>query len=189
MIRRNSGAPPSPPLLDLTTLNDAAAEVARIAKRQHVRVAMIGGMAMHMFGSPRLTGDVDVVADGPPPRSMPVERQLTFGGVAVRTSGGVPVDWVLRDDDFAPLYDAALNKAPRVPGFPLRVVEPEYIAAMKMAAGRGKDILDLEFLIADEAIDVVATRKIVKRFLGPYAAKEFDVMVKEVEWRKRERLI
>jgi hypothetical protein len=62
-------------------------------------------------------------------------------------------------------------------------VDAEYIAAMKMAAGRARDAADLEFLISHQIIDRVKTRRIVHRYLGPYAAKEFDALVSEIEWK------
>jgi len=39
------------------------AQVAEIAEREGIRIALCGGLAMQSYGSPRLTRDVDLVAD------------------------------------------------------------------------------------------------------------------------------
>src|SRR5207302_811597 len=131
----------------------------------------------------RLTGDVDFAADSIP-RAVKSVRALEFGGETVEVPSGRPVDLIVRSDDFKPLYDEALETA--VPRFELSVpvVAPEYIAAMKMVAGRGKDLTDLEFLIAFGIIDANKAHQLIGRLLGAYAAKEFDALVSEVEWKK-----
>jgi len=169
-------------MLSLEQLAQAAGEIAEHAESEHVDVALIGGYALQLYGSPRLTGDVDVVVDRPIEALTP-ESSLSFGGYRSTTDGGVPVDVVLRDDDFRGLYEAALRDAEDFDQVPVRVVGSEYIAAMKMAAGRARDSTDLEFLISKQVIDRVKTRLIVHRYLGPYAAKEFDALVSEIEWK------
>lgn len=159
-------------------------EVTALAAEEGVAIVLVGGLAMQFYGSDRLTGDLDFAVDGHI-RSLPALRTLSFGGVQSTTSKGVPVDFILRDDDFRPLYEAALNASPVVPRFGCRVVPPAYLVAMKMAAGRGKDVLDLKFLLAQEGlVDLATTRVVVRRYLGPYAAKELDRLVDEVAWEK-----
>lgn len=160
-------------------------EVAALAAEEGVSLVLVGGLAMQLYGSDRLTGDLDFAADAPI-RSLPALRALSFGGVQSATSKGVPVDIILRDDDFRPLYEAALNASPVVPRFGCRVVPPAYLVAMKMAAGRGKDVLDLKFLLAQEGlVDLASTRVVVRRYLGPYAVKELDRIVDEVAWEQQ----
>lgn len=158
---------------------DAIREVESLAEQHGVRVALIGGLAMQLYGSDRLTADVDFVADGPLP--LRDAKPLSFGGVRGYTSNGVLVDIVVRDDAYAKLYADALAKAIVIDGLP--VVQAEHLAAMKLAAGRPKDDLDLEYLImSDEPINRAAAREIISRYLGEYAARDFDSIVAEAEW-------
>jgi hypothetical protein len=69
-------------------------------------------------------------------------------------------------------------------GVPVPVVRPEHLVAMKMVAGRARDTADLEFLIGSGTADPVKSRKVVKKFLGLFAAKEFDRLVDEIAWKK-----
>ena len=43
--------------------------------------------------------------------------------------------------------------------------------------------LDLITLLQSGEVDLPKTRRIIKRLLGPYAAKDFDTRVAEAEWR------
>jgi hypothetical protein len=156
--------------------------VAAIARDEGVRVALLGGYALQLYGSPRLTGDIDVVADDAID-ALPEGKALSFGGFQTFAPNGVPVDLVLRDDDYAALYEEALARAAEIPEAPMPVVQPEYLAAMKMVAGRARDAADLEWLVVSDAADLVETRRIVRRHLGPYAAQEFDRIVEEARWK------
>ncbi|MBN1945328.1 MAG: hypothetical protein JW797_06595 [Bradymonadales bacterium] len=170
--------------LDPATLDEAIRQIAELASLENVRLALIGGYAMQFYGSPRLTGDVDMAADGML-GSLPPGEPLSFGGFRTRSPNGVPVDLVLRHDEFRPLYEEAIAQARTLPGAHAPVVTPEHLAAMKMVAGRnGKDDADLEFLIASGVVDLIEARKIIHRFLGPYAAREFDRTVELVQWKK-----
>ena len=181
-------------LLDPLTLKNATNEVANLADAQNVKVALLGGFALYLYGSDRLTGDIDVVSDaridGLPPGS-----QLSFGGEATETSGGVPVDVILRSDEYVDLYEQALVHAVDigqtervntdssvVPG--IRIVSPEYLVAMKMAANRTKDWADLEFMIEHQMFDRNMAFAIVHTHLGRYAVTELRQLIAEVEWKK-----
>lgn len=140
---------------------------------------------MAMYGSPRLTHDVDFIADttagivGAPLRRV---GGLIFGGAACKL-GKIPVDIIVRSDGYAALYDAALDNAGLVGG--VRVVTAPYLAAMKMAAHRDKDTVDLMWLLRHGIPDLVATRCIVCEYLGgQFAAEEFDLAVQEARLRR-----
>ena len=163
-------------------LSEALAQIAAVAQREGVRVALAGGYAMQLYGSDRLTGDLDLLADKK--LSLPPVKSLSFGGEQVEADNGVPVDLIRRDDDYASLYDEALDTAVITDGISAPVVRSEYLAAMKLAAGRGKDDLDLAFLVTSGAVDLPTARKIIKKLLGAYAAQEFDSAVSEAQWRK-----
>lgn len=159
-------------------------EIAAIAARARATVLLVGGLAMQHYGSDRLTGDLDFAARKVP-KELPVLGTLSFGGVQTSTPSGVPVDFIVRGDDYAELYRDAILASPVVPELGVRVVLPEYLAAMKMAAGRDKDFLDLKFLLSQEGlVDAAKARVIVRKHLGPYAAREFDSLVDEAAWLK-----
>jgi len=185
-------------------LEEAADMIGRIANRQRAAVALVGGFALQHFGSSRLTGDIDVISSAPLHELEPA-KPLSFGGqrAAVLVPGNasigthvlVPVDVIVRTDDFAELYADALDHAfvaglheplgrPAAPDkrAPLPIVEPEYLAAMKMAAGRRKDQDDLAFLITAAAIDLPKAERIIRKHLGAYAIKEFRTFVAETAW-------
>ncbi len=170
--------------LDPAALRDAALRIAAIAERQRIPVLLIGGYAMQLYGSDRLTADVDFAASSML-RGLPAGEALSFGGKQTVAPNAVPLDLVIRDDDFAPLYDAAIRKPRRdrsLPGVP--IVRAEYLAAMKMVAGRPKDEADLDSLVLSGNLDIPAARKVIARFLGPYAAQEFDRIVEVAEWQR-----
>jgi hypothetical protein len=167
-------------------LDEAAREVAALARDENVSVALIGGYALQLYGSPRLTGDVDVVADGLI-EALPDGESLSFGGVQTESPNGVPIDLVLRDDDYAKLYEDALEealvRAVELADAPMPVVRLEYLAAMKMGAGRARDEADLEWIILRSGVDLPAARRTIRQYLGTYAAREFDRIVEEARWK------
>jgi len=154
-------------------LEEAVEQIADIAADDGILVALIGGFAMQLYGSDRMTGDIDVIADDAF-ESLPRGTPLAIGGEQTTAPNGVPVDIVERTDEEArALYDDALGHAIEIEGIAMRVVLPEYLAVLKIEAGRRKDELDLHFLIADEVIDLEKTARIIQKHLGRYAVREF----------------
>ena len=170
-------------------LEAGAREVSDLAREEGAHAALCGGYALQLYGSPRLTGDVDVVVD----RSiaaLPSGTPLSFGGYQTETPSGVPVDLILRSDDYERLYDEALHTAQRVEGAALPVVRPEYLVAMKMVAGRGRDSADFDWLVTEGDVDMRRVRRIVREHLGPYAVGELDRLVEQARWEaNRERAV
>lgn len=166
--------------LEPEQIEAAIREVEVAAKTYGIRVALVGGLAMQVYGSDRLTLDVDFAADGVYP--LEKSRPLSFGGVQGYATNGVKVDLIVRGDDYADLYQTALEAATFDSDIGSRVVLVEYLAAMKVAAARPKDDADLAYLITEGALDTVRTREIIKRFLGVYAAHEFDNTVRIARW-------
>jgi hypothetical protein len=163
-------------------LAEAVKAVAKLAKAEGVRVALLGGYALQrVHGSPRLTGDVDFVADrrldGLPPGPA-----LSFGGEQTEAPNGVPVDLVLRDDEWRGLYEEALDKAHGVKGVTARVVLPEYLVAMKMVAGRPRDHEDVAFLVTSGEVNRERARKVLRKHLGPFAVLDFDRAAEQAEF-------
>ena len=170
----------SPEVLARTT-----AMVLELSGDQGIDIAIAGGYAMQFYGSSRLTGDVDVIADSEPDEDPRLKRTkpLTFGGRQYVTPDGVEVDFIVRADAFAPLYQEALNhRVLTEDGIP--VITPEYLAVVKFVAGRSKDHDDLMYLLqAESLVDRGAALDIVRRLLGAFAAEEFQSFIDEADWR------
>ena len=172
-------------MLDQGEIQQAVLEVQEAGRAAGVQVALAGGVALQRLGSERFTADVDFIAGAPVPGLEPV-GELSFGGYSARTRNGVPVDVIVRDDDFAALYDEALRFARRDPDG-VWVVSPEYLAAMKLVARRGKDRVDLGWMVSGAVFNVAKARRIIKRLLGAYAAEDFDAFVAVARWEARRR--
>jgi hypothetical protein len=157
-------------------LDEATEQLTELAEKAGVKIALCGGLAMQSYGSERLTKDVDIVAlETGWASSLPVVRELRFGGIQTTAPNGVPVDLIVRVDEFHGLYESALVNAGSRQGVPCLVVRAEHLAAMKLAARRPRDTLDLHWLIVSETIDVEATRRLIHRFLGgQFAVQEFE---------------
>lgn len=143
-------------------------------------VAIGGGVAMQIWGSPRLTGDLDLIASN----DMGLDGEpLAIGGVRGEVEG-IPVDVIVRGDKWASLYEEALDLAEEVENTAVKVISPEHLAAMKMIAGRPKDDEDLRYLVLWDEFDRKRAEKIIEEYLGPYAVEELASVISEAEWRK-----
>jgi hypothetical protein len=174
--------------LDPAKLEEAVLQVVAIhhASEAPGPLVLVGGFAMQLYGSDRLTGDLDFAAERLGPEALPEGKPLTFGGYQTTAPNGVPVDIIIRSDKYAGLYAAAIEDPAIWKGGPLDgllVARPEYLAAMKMVAGRKRDEADLDFLIVSDTIDTEATRYIIRNHLGPYAADEFEELALVARWR------
>ena len=158
--------------LDASQITEAIAEAAALARKQHVRIALAGGCAMQIYGSDRLTADVDLLANVYP--EVARKGILSFGGIKTVAKNGAPVDYIVRDDAEADLYDAALGAARAVSGVPVPVVTVPYLGAIKLASGRGKDVQDLEYLLREHPASFKAMRAVVAKYIGDYAADDLD---------------
>lgn len=171
-------------------LDNTLAHLSRCADESGVRLVLAGGNAMAHYGSPRMTGDIDILAESIFDAECALADAsdlgaVTFGGLKGRLAG-VEVDVLVRDDDYAELYSDAVEFAQPLPGTSLFIVGPEYLAAMKLAADRPKDMDDLEYLLTAErlghlprALDEKKARRIVEAHLGTYGARTFDHMAEE----------
>jgi hypothetical protein len=180
-MRRSLRSPSK--LLDPAILEEAARQVIDHARRHRIRIALVGGLALQHYGSQRLTGDVDVVTSSGLPGTLPL-RLLTFGGESIRAPNGVPVCIIRRKDGYRRLYAAALANKTQLHGLP--IVPLEYIAAMKLVAGRTKDMVDLEFMIASERLSLPKARQIIHKYVGgTFAVDSFDAIVMETQWKMK----
>ncbi len=140
------------PTISTDTGLEAARQIGDLAESEKVEWALAGGIAMYLYGSPRLTKDVDIIASGSV--SLKEDAPLTFGGSNYTVEVGkykVAVDWIVRNDGYARYYQKALAEAVSFPnGFQL--ISPEWLLILKMFAGRQKDYDDAVFLLKEKGL-------------------------------------
>lgn len=168
LIRRNS----APEAQSISTEDGLAAarQIAEVAKREGVDYALVGGIAMHLYGFTRATTDVNLIASAT--LDLKATRDLSFGGESYPVKVGkrvINVDWIVRDDDIADFYESALAAAaPSEAGLPL--ITPEWLVILKKLADRGKDHLDLLWLLRrDGLVDREKVAKLAREHFGRFA--------------------
>lgn len=152
-------------LLDAESATEAIRAVDEIAKANGIEWALVGGLAMAIYGSDRTTKDIDIIAD----RLLPLENQglLRQGGeryVIQTNKKAVAVDWIIRKDEFKQLFQAALAESVRVTDVP--ILTPEWLVILKFIAGRFKDQEDAVFLLSRKGL--VDRALIKEKIVGHY---------------------
>ncbi len=150
----------------------AAAIIFKQADKEGIECALAGGIAMHLYGYLRATQDVDMLASNK--LSLESERRLSFGGESYSVQLGerkVTVDVIVRDDFFRDFYEAALRDAQTTPdGW--RIVTPEWMVILKYLAGRGKDQLDLLWMLKEPGlIDRHEIERLLEQVMGKTGAQ------------------
>jgi hypothetical protein len=138
------------PTISTDTGLEAAQTVGHLADQEEIEWAVAGGIAMHLYGSPRMTKDLDIIASKN--LSLTPHHRLSFGGSSYTLTVGkyaVQVDWIVRTDGFQKYYRAALKDAIHLPNG-IRVVTPEWLVILKFKAGRQKDLDDIVFLLKQQ---------------------------------------
>ncbi len=137
----------SVPMISSDTGMEAAKQIGELAAQEEIEWAVAGGMAMYIYGSPRMTKDVDIIASKN--LSLTQDHPLGFGGSSYTLQVGkyaVQIDWIVRNDSYQEFYRKALQQAIRLPNG-LRVITPEWLVLLKFNAGRQKDLDDIVFLL------------------------------------------
>jgi hypothetical protein len=152
--------------LDDESAKQAIESVGTLAEEHGIDWALIGGVAMSLYGSDRLTKDIDIIASDllPVPKSQ-IAGQLRQGGERYNTPTDkktVAVDWIIRRDEFKKLFDEALKEAVKIGGIP--VLTPEWLVILKFIAGRFKDQEDAVFLLSRK--DLVDRKLIKEKIIG-----------------------
>lgn len=148
------------PMISSDTGVEAAQQAGQLAAQEEIEWAVAGGLAMHFYGSPRMTKDVDIIASNH--LSLTPQHPLRFGGSSYTLQVGryaVQIDWIVRSDGYREFYRKALQEAIRLPNG-LRVVTPEWLVILKFNAGRQKDLDDIVFLLQQEKL---VDRSVVKQ--------------------------
>jgi hypothetical protein len=169
--------------LSFAEAKDAMADAVEKSASEGIPVALGGGFAMQAYGSDRLTQDVDLIATKLPSFAADGD-DLVFGGKSVDVNG-IPIDVIVRADDYADLYEEAVQKAKPKAGYAVKIITPEYLVAMKMVAGRPKDDLDLNYLLSSVKMDMTTLKSVVQRFLGRYAVSDLASRIQEAKWMKK----
>ena len=148
-----------------------AGKVAKMAQENNIECALCGGLAMHAYGFTRATANVDFIAAARLP--LPATTELEMGGVAYTVQAGeekeIEVDWIIRADDKREVYEAALVGATSTEeGLP--IVTTEWMVILKYLAGRGKDQIDLMWLLREEGlVDRELVKQHISSLFGRYA--------------------
>lgn len=150
----------------------AATVIIEQADKEKIAYALAGGIAMHLYGYLRATQDVDMLAADK--LTLPAERPLSFGGESYVVKVGardINVDVIVRDDFFREFYAAALRDAQTTPdGW--RVITPEWMVILKYLAGRGKDRLDLYWLLREPGlVDRAEVARLLEQVMGASGAQ------------------
>ena len=152
-------------LLDTESAKEAIVAVSEVAAANDVDWALVGGIAVALYGGDRNTKDVDVIAN----KLLPLESKgmLRQGGERYSIKAAkrdVFVDWILRNDSFKKLFEVALSEAVKINDVP--VLTPEWLVILKFIAGRFKDQEDAVFLLSRKGLvnrDIIK-EKIIKHF-------------------------
>lgn len=150
---------------------DVASKLVSKAEENNITCALCGGLAMHVYGFTRATVDVDFIAAARLP--LTATKELEMGGEAYNVQSGgekeIEVDWIVRDDDKKEVYEAALAGAVSTEdGLP--IITPEWMVILKYLAGRGKDQIDLLWLLREEGlVDRELIKQHISTLFGRYA--------------------
>ena len=162
-------------LINLISGDDAlqAIDIVRkLAAENEIDWAVCGGIAMAIYGSPRLTKDVDIIAS----KRLPLEKEriighLKQGGehfVVETETRKVPIDWILRNDDFKIFYLEALKDSVIVDEIP--ILTPEWLVILKYIAGRFKDQEDAIYLLREKnLVNRNKIRELITKVFGANA--------------------
>ena len=148
-----------------------AGTLAKEAQKKKIDCALCGGLAMHVYGFTRATLDVDFIAAAR--LTLPAVKKLQMGGETYRVQSGgekeIEVDWIIRDDDRQEVYKAALAGATSTEeGLP--IVTTEWMVILKYLAGRGKDQIDVLWLLREEGlVDRALVKQQISNLFGQYA--------------------
>ena len=151
-------------VIDTESASQAVEIISRLAEENGVNWALVGGLAMNLYGSDRLTKDIDVIAD----KLLPIEQSQIVGKLkqggerfnAETDKTVVSVDWIIRNDVFKSMFNEALKSAVRINDVP--VLTPEWLVILKFIAGRFKDQEDAVFLLSRNGL---VDRKLIKEHI------------------------
>ena len=148
-------------LLDDESAMETIETVGKLANENNIDWALAGGLAVVLYGSDRLTKDVDIIAS----KKLPLKNDgvLVQGGERynIRTAKReVAVDWITRKDEAKRFYEEALKDAVMIQETP--ILTPEWLVILKYIGGRFKDQEDGVFLLSKKGL---VNRKKIKEMI------------------------
>lgn len=155
-------------LLDTESAKEAIAAISELAAENGVEWALVGGIAVALYGGDRNTKDIDAIANKVLP--LNAEGPLRQGGERYRIKASkrdVFVDWILRSDSFKKLFAIALREAVKINDVP--VLTPEWLVILKFIAGRFKDQEDAVFLLSRKGL---VDRRLIKEKIINHISRE-----------------
>ncbi len=148
---------------------EVAKSAIKAAHEKGIVCALAGGLAMHLYGFTRATTDVDMIANQL--LGWEAKDKLSFGGeTALAGKREINLKWIVRDDFFREFYEAALRDAVETDeGF--FIISPEWMVILKYIAGRGKDQIDLLWLLQQpKLVNRDEVRRRMNEVMGEKAA-------------------
>ena len=138
-------------LLDDESAMQTIETVGKLANENNIDWALAGGLAVILYGSDRLTKDVDIIAS----KKLPLKSEgiLVQGGeryIVQTEKKVVAVDWITRTDEAKKFYQQALKDAVMIADTP--ILTPEWLVILKYIAGRFKDQEDGVFLLSKKGL-------------------------------------
>src|SRR6266404_9677371 len=99
-----------------------------MASEQGFSAILIGGVALQVYGSPKLTKDIDFALDRQinDPETLRKISAISFGGARYAAPNGAKIDLIVRSDEYEKLYeDAVKNSISSPAGIP--IATPEHL--------------------------------------------------------------
>lgn len=146
--------------------------------------ALIGGLALGGWISPRATKDIDILADLPNTRLSDIQKgifkQILGAGfkgsietgcpeddiklsIKSVSSEGIPVDIIFVDKEWEGEIVEEGIKVEVLKGVSLSVVRPEGLIVLKLKAGSFQDVADASRLLIEAEYDLQKLRSLAKR--------------------------
>jgi hypothetical protein len=152
-------------LLDEESAKQAIEKIGELANQNGIDWALVGGLAVALYGSDRNTKDIDIIAS----KLLPLKSEalLKQGGKRYKIKTDkktVAVDWIIRNDEFRNLFQEALKESVIIGGVP--VLTPEWLVILKFIDGRFRDQEDAVFLLSSKGLvnREIIKEKIIKHF-------------------------
>lgn len=157
-------------VIDEESASEAIDAVGKIAGENNIDWALVGGLAMNLYGSDRLTKDIDIISS----RRLPISPNKIAGPLrqggeryVIQTKNRTAnVDWIIRNDGFKKMFQEALAESVEISGTP--VITPEWLVILKFIAGRFKDQEDAVFLLSRKGM---VNRKTIKEKIIKHAGQ------------------
>jgi hypothetical protein len=165
VYKRSQGTGPSGLKAQLDMLapsfRSAVHEMEKAYRKLGVRHVLIGGLAAGAYGEPRATRDVDfLVGDEAFDVAGPV---ISFRAGIPMSAYGIATDSVPVPESYRRIGEEALAGAMPSDEPGIEIAPPAHLAALKLVAGRAKDLLDVQNMLRSGATTERALGDLIRR--------------------------